>query len=206
MTSKLSVLFTIMFLGLAACGIQEPDTVPADDTASGDIDVDIDVDVTIDTPDDPSDPVVEPQTVAGPFRSPGSCIWDFNSAYVSDAICGEVRGDLPNMSWSDGPAIANPDGDGWMGMHYEVQDGTYTFSYLGYQNCGSSSPYEAWAQYGGEDQLSAMTPEDRAYISCNWWDAANQRKLSVSNPSCSLKVTVVNCDVRPAGNMSNFNL
>jgi len=208
---KFTVLFTALMFSAVGCGIQEPDTVPSDDGSNGG-QVDVDINVTIDdnTSDTPSDPVVDPTPdpayVAGPFRSPGSCIWDFNSAYASDAICGEVRGELPNMTWSDGPALANPDGDGWMGMHYEVQDGTYTFSYLGFQNCGSSTPYEAWAQYGGEDQLSAMSPEDRAYISCNWWDATNQQKLNVSNPSCSLKVTVTNCDVQPAGNMSNFNL
>ena len=176
-------------LTFAACGLQEDeDTAPPSDTTP---------------PDDTTPPADD--SLPAPFRSPTPCVFDFSNAYVSGATCGEVRGTLPGMSWTQGVQIANPDGDGYMGMAFTAPAGTYELSYLGWQNCSTQAPNDAWAQYGHEDQLTKMTAEARSFISCNWWNAATSSVISGVNPSCNIRITLDNeCHVLPAGNMSGF--
>ena len=163
--------------------------------------------VTVDDPPATVDPTPTPDPVVlpAPFRSPAACIFDFSTDYVSGAVCGEVRGNLPGLSWTSGVQIANPDGDGYMGMAFTVTAGTYELSYLGWQNCTTREPKEAWAQYGAQEQLLKMAPESRAFINCNWWNSAESKVIAGVNPSCDLRITVDNaCNILPAGNMANF--
>ena len=161
----------------------------------------------------------EPEFLPAPFASPEcvavekasistfkcDCIMDFSSYYTSGSTCGEVRGELTNMSWSAGPEILAPDLDGYMGMSYELDPGTFAFSYLGYQDCDDKWPGEAWAQYGHQDFLKQMTEEARSFIQCNWWDETTQTLIEVESPSCSLRITVSSdCELTGAGNMANF--
>jgi len=176
-------------LAFAACGLQEGEvtgsTPPPDDTT------------------DVTPPAVE--NLPAPFRSPTPCVFDFSNAYVSGATCGEVRGTLPGLSWTQGVQIANPDGDGYLGMAFITPAGTYELSYLGWQNCDSRQPNDAWAQYGHEDQLLQMTAEARAFINCNWYNASTNAVISGVNPSCDIRITVdAECHILPAGNMSGF--
>lgn len=157
---------------------------------------------------DEPDPV---EYLPAPFKSPAACIFDFSSYYTSGSICGELRGDIggtTSVGWADGPQIYDADKDGYMGMSFTdaPSAGTYSISYVGFQNCSGQVPNESWAQYGSEDMLKRMTAEARAFIQCNWWDAANQKMVDVgSNPSCSLKINVDSaCKITAAGNMANF--
>ncbi len=178
-------------LAFTACGLQEgedPDTTPPADATP---------------PDDATPPADD--SLPAPFRSPAPCILDFSNAYVSGATCGEVRGTMPGMSWTSGVRIANPDGDGYMGMAFTTPAGTYEVSYLGYQNCTTQQPNDAWAQYGHADQLVEMTAEARSFINCNWYNASTNQVISGVNPSCNIRFTVDSeCHILPAGNMSGF--
>ncbi len=219
MKNLMMTWFAAMFLAftLTACGLQEP----TDDSPAANLQPDgtgtvlvTDAglpDADAGTPDaDAGQPVADAGTPApalddGPFRSPAACVFDFSSKYVSGSTCGEVRGNATNMSWTSGPKILDADRDGYMGMSFHMDPGTYELSYLGFQDCATSTPNQAWAQYGGEDQLRAMTSAGRAFIQCNWWDATAKAKVTVGNPSCSLRITVDGkCSVTAAGNMANF--
>lgn len=206
----LMALFSLVFV---ACGLQEAPT----DTPASTIDDGTGTVVVLDAGTADADAgtsdagtvtdagVVAPVLDPGPFRSPAACVFDFASKYVSGSTCGEVRGSATNMSWTSGPKILDADRDGYMGMSFHMDPGTYNLSYLGFQDCATSTPNQAWAQYGGEDQLRAMTAEGRAFIQCNWWDAASKSKVTVANPSCNLRLTVdAACKVTPAGNMADF--
>lgn len=191
----LTVLFAIsaMFLTVG-CGVQEDEDGDVQDTPC-----------CTDTDETPDADTDTDEGLPAPFRSPAPCVFDFSNAYVSGAVCGEVRGTLPGMSWSSGVQISNPDGDGYMGMAFVVPAGTYEMSYLGWQNCSTREPNDAWAQYGFEEQLTEMTAEARAYINCNWWNAGTGSVISGVNPSCNIRVTVDSeCHVLPAGNMADF--
>ena len=210
MKNMMTMWFTALFLAFAmtACGLQDP----TDDKPAANLVPDGSGTVTVTdagTPDAdaglPDAGSTAPALDDGPFRSPAACIFDFSSKYVSGSTCGEVRGNATNMSWTSGPKIVDADRDGYMGMSFHMEAGTYELSYLGFQDCATSTPNQAWAQYGGEDQLRAMTAAGRAFIQCNWWDATEQTKVTVGNPSCSLRITVDDkCVVTPAGNMANF--
>lgn len=193
MNKILLIAFALFAAGLTGCGLQEDE---------GDEGTDI---ITPDAtpPDDDAGPADD--TLPAPFRSPAANVYDFSTAYVSGATCGEVRGNLPGLSWTEGVQIANPDGDGYMGMSFIVPAGTYELSYLGWQNCDSREPRDAWAQYGFEEQLTKMTAEARSFINCNWWNATTQQKVTGTNPSCDIRITVDTVgNILPAGNMANF--
>jgi len=192
MKKLIKMSFALSLAALAAnCGLQKDDGQSASPATDGG--------VTTPAPDGGTD------VLPAPFRSPAACIFDFSADYVSGATCGEVRGTLPGMSWTQGVQIANPDGDGYLGMAYTVTAGTYELSYLGWQNCATRDPKDAWAQYGDQDQLLKMTPDSRAFINCNWWNATTAQVIAGVNPSCDIRITVDNaCKVLPAGNMANF--
>jgi len=192
MKKNLLIAFAVFAASLVGCGLQEDegdegttDTTPTDTTPPDDTDTD--------------------DTLPAPFRSPAANVYDFSNAYVSGALCGEVRGNLPGLSWTQGVQIANPDGDGYMGMNFITPAGTYELSYLGWQNCTTREPNDAWAQYGFEEQLVKMTADARSFINCNWWNATTKQKVSGVNPSCNIRITVDTVGkILPAGNMANF--
>ncbi|KPJ85816.1 hypothetical protein AMJ57_01760 [Parcubacteria bacterium SG8_24] len=195
------VVSLIAMFAIGACGVQDPEDSGSTDTPC----------VDCDTPDPDPDPepcedCEEPvELVAGPFRSPAACVLDFNSAYVSGATCGEVRGNLPGITWESGARILDDDLDGWMGMAYELPAGEYDLSYLGFQDCDSASPNEAWAQMGHVLQLLQMLAADRAFVFCNWWDASAEEMLEVESPSCWIRIVVDGeCNITAGGNMGNF--
>jgi hypothetical protein len=193
MKKNLLIAFALFAAGLTGCGLQEDEGDQVADDATPPADT---------TPPDDSVPA---DTLPAPFRSPAANVYDFSTAYVSGATCGEVRGSLPGMSWTDGVQIANPDGDGYMGMSFITPAGTYELSYLGWQNCGTREPKDAWAQYGFEEQLVKMTAEARSFLNCNWWNATTQQKVTGVNPSCDIRITVDTVgNILPAGNMANF--
>lgn len=146
-----------------------------------------------------------------------TCTLHFGAAYISNATCGEARGGMPGMSWSSGPSITDQNGDP-ADLELTVDGdaavpGTYDLSYVGLGSCGASQS-EEWAQYGDADQLAAMDPADRDFVSCNWWDASSGTAVSVSDPSCDLKVQVSvttasdgtkHCTFAPAGNMHDYH-
>ncbi|MFA6603581.1 MAG: hypothetical protein WCT10_01910 [Patescibacteria group bacterium] len=183
-----------------ACGVQE----------SGDEDSACTDCVDIVDPVDPVDPVTPAVVMPAPFKSPTACVLDFSSAYVSGSTCGELRGDIRGttaVTWTDGPHMLDSDNSGYIGMAFtDAPDaGTYNLSYVGWQNCSTQSPNEAWAQFGDIDQLKAMTSEARAFIQCNWWNASTREMVTGVNPSCSIRVTFdAACNITPAGNMANL--
>jgi hypothetical protein len=149
----------------------------------------------------------EPEYLPDPVISPKACVLDFSSYYMSGSTEGEVRGTLPMMDWTDGLGIADPDTDddyGYAGltMRFDVPEGTYDISYLGYQ--GERPPAsEAWAQYGLIDDLLRMRPEALEYIQCNWYK--NGEIVDVSAPKCFIRISVdEDCVITGAGNMGDF--
>jgi len=192
--SRFATIIAFMSL-FTACGLQEgedtgnPPDVIVDGGDTGDTGDATDVDLP------------------APFRSPEACILDFSTRYVSDATCGEVRGNLPGMSWTEGVYVEDTDGDGYLGMSYEVPPGTYEISYLGYQNCAERTPHEAWAQYGHPEDLMGMSAEALSYIQCNWYDASTGEYINdLPDPHCNIRITVDDqCNITGAGNMGDFN-
>jgi len=190
---KTVVLAFAAALAFTACGLQEGEDDPT-------------ITPPVDDGGTPADDTATDDGLPAPFRSPAPCILDFSNAYVSGATCGEVRGTLPGMSWTSGVRIANPDGDGYMGMSFTTTAGTYELSYLGWQNCETQEPNEAWAQYGHPEQLVEMTAEARSFINCNWYNESTDQVISGVDPSCNIRITVDNeCHILPAGNMTDFS-
>jgi len=195
MKTNLWIVLVALFgtFTFTACGVQEDSDKPD----------------AVD-PVDPVDPVTPSDTLPAPFKSPAACVLDFSAAYVSGSKCGELRGDIRGtvaVSWTDGPYMLDSDNSGYLGMAFtDAPDaGTYNLSYVGWQNCSAQTPNEAWAQYGDIDQLKAMTSAARAFIQCNWWNAATKTMVTGVNPSCNIRVTFdAACNITPAGNMANL--
>ncbi len=138
------------------------------------------------------------------FMTSGPCDFNFSEHYVSGATTGEMRGDLPLNTWTAGMKLADDNGDGYMGMTWtsKVPVGTFNLSYVGYQGANMNP---AWAQYGLAEDLSHMSAKGRAYVQCNWYDAATGAINVVPEPSCDIRITVDEaCNITPAGNMGNF--
>ncbi len=164
----------------------------------------------------PTPPVADaappaPQYLPAPFRSPGPYVLDFSTAYISGSPCGELRGDLPGISWSQGVLLQDKDlsgnTDGYLGTVYNAPAGTYDVSYMDAACPGETRQLKGWAEYGdAHTQLANMRPEDRAFISCTWYDAGTHSCVTVSNPGCDLRLTVdASGGVTPAGNMRDFD-
>jgi hypothetical protein len=200
------VRVTLMTLALAlaaGCGLQEGENTPPDMTE----------------PDAGNDPVPEPDAgdsgtnpdvdgeMPAPVVSPAACRLEFHDAYISGSQCGEVRGTLPGMTWEAGPVIEDTDGDGRLELTLSsVPGGTYSLSYMDRECDGQTPQSGAWAHYGDPEMLLAMTSDARAWLYCNWYDAATGTILTdVENPGCNIRVAVgADCALSGAGNMRDF--
>jgi hypothetical protein len=215
MTSKAN-LITILFasfimIALGACGVEDSD--PSNPTCVGDCCGD-----SCDAPDPCAngkcdttpEPTPAPEYLPCPFTTDGPFNWNVAGKYISGASKGELRfftahsdGTYPN------PQVVDSNESGYLGMYYEIDEGYYRFSYLGYQYseaCQEGDCPEAWAQYGDKDSvLAQLSPECRAFIDCNWWDADNREVVDVDCAECALKVYVESDGtIWGAGNMSNL--
>jgi len=151
-----------------------------------------------------------------PFQSPAPYTFLFSAHYVSGATCGEVRGNLPSMSWDSGYEIVDlyeGEMDGWLGFAYDTDEidvaaGMYDFSYVGYQSCVDDDPLEAWAQYGLLSDLLRVSETGRSFILCDWYDASRDACVAPADgsPSCNIRVQIdADGNVTPYGNMAGLN-
>ena len=176
---RFGLICAVFSLTLAACGTQDADTADIIETDSGN-----------DTGSALS---------VAPFRSPAPYVFDFNAVYTAGESTGEVLGDLPGLSWESGVTARDSDEDGWLGLSYEVPAGTYML------NWRAGSP-ETWADFGTKAALTAMTDDERGFVSCNWWDSGSITLIEVSGPTCALRVSVDgDGNIIAAGNMGNLN-
>ena len=141
-----------------------------------------------------------------PLRSPSAGQLRFADLYIGGAACGQVRGNLPGASWSTGPAMSDTDGDHELELALAAPPaGTYELTYVSATCPGGSVVAESWASYGSRAQLLGMTADARAFVSCNWWDAAAVATGSVSSPGCNLRIQIdTTGNVTGAGNMRNY--
>jgi hypothetical protein len=146
-----------------------------------------------------------PSGMPAPVVSNAACEMLFHDDYINGSPCGEVRGNLPGMTWSSGQFITDSNSDGRLELKYEtIPEGCYQLSYLDVA-CKNEVPRTNWAAYGDPEMLKAMTAEARSFIQCTWWDAAAKKVKTVSDPGCNIRIKVgPGCAISGDGNMSNF--
>ena len=222
-SKKIALLVTLfatsLLFALAACGVEgddlpdppvcedcdpvDPDPVCGDDVCDSGEDAQS-------CPDDCKTVTPTPTYGVCPFKTDGAYNFNVAGTYISGATKGEVRfftefsdGSYPN------PQVLDSNASGYLGMQYTLDEGTYRFSYLGYQyssSCSGSDCPVAWAQYGGKNVLSTLSPECLAFVDCNWWDATAKAEKNVECAECALKITVADDGtITGAGNMANFS-
>jgi len=205
-TSILSVFCAFLTLATVGCGLQEGDNPPPDCTTCGS-------DGGTTPPGDggtvapPADGGTVPSNPA-PVVSPTACRLEFADQYISGSSCGELRGNLPGMTWDTGPVIQDSDSDGRLEyIAATIVAGTYSMSYMDRECPGQTPETGAWAHYGDPELLLSLTADARAWLYCNWYDAATGTILSdVADPGCNIRVTVgAACAISPAGNMRDFH-
>src|SRR5688572_23558838 len=117
MKTMISMLVTCLALSLAGCGLQEGDTDSPDGGGSND-------DGGGNTDDGGT---TTPEYLPAPFKSQAPYVLDFSIAYISGSLCGELRGNLPGVTWSTGPALADRDPmgnyDGYLGTAFTAPEG-----------------------------------------------------------------------------------
>ena len=204
------VLVSIFVLG-TGCAIEEGDDTDVDtDTGDTDSDSDSDSDTDSDTETD-TDTGDEPDPEYGPcpFKTDGVDNWNVAAEHISGASKGEIRfftavGDGSHQN----PSILDSNDSGYLGMSYEVDAGTYRFSYLGYQyadECSGEDCPVAWAQYGSKAVLDELSDECLQFLDCNWWDADEENEKTVDCAECAIKVHVdEDGAITGAGNMANY--
>lgn len=204
----------VAFTLTAACGIQEPvkdDPTPITTTDDPTDPVDDPSEDPVEEPvEEPvEDPVEEPTYLPAPFRLAASEVngldgwrFSFSSQYISDAPCGEARGDWAGMlGWGVGEGIELTQGDGGY-LYFEINrkfEEEVVMSYIQGADCGDNG--EGWAQYGSVDQLSQMTPTALEWIYCGWADGGD------GTATCNIRLFITADAVEPRGNMHlhNFN-
>lgn len=150
--------------------------------------------------------VVPPTTIEEPapikFKA---CDMTFAIKYANGSPCGEVRGTLPDMTWSSGQFVIDCDNDGRLDLSYPaIIPGSYELSYLD-RECPNEVPRANWAAYGAPETLRGMTATARSFLFCNWYDARTGKVLTVTDPGCDIRFTVQNgCIMMPDGNMKDF--
>lgn len=172
-------------------GSNQPDSGTTAGTDSG---TGSDTDTGTETGTDAGTPALPANTDV--VKVTGACQMKFSALYAGGAASGELRGSVPGvMTWDAGPAVDDTDSDGYLEYSpASLPVGTFDLSYLGGGN---------WALYGAEAQLRPMSPEARAFVSCNWFDGTNI--VAVANPECHLRIKVeTGCLVSGDGNMANL--
>ncbi len=143
----------------------------------------------------------------GPVMSPGAKQLRFSDRYIAGSPCGDVLGTLPGTSWTSGLTIRDTNADHWLELDYTaLAAGTYTFSYRDRACPGETPDRTNWALYGDPTTMKMMSAASRAFINCNWWNAATETVITgVTDPVCNLKVTVATSGaITGAGNMANL--
>ncbi len=128
----------------------------------------------------------------------GACQMKFSTAYVGSSATAELRGNLPGVTWSSGPAITDTNADKYLEYApVTIGAGFYELTYM--------VPPSTWANLGDSTALKAMTPAAREFVNCNWWDPVALKTVSVSSPSCNIRIMVGGgCTISAAGNMKDF--
>lgn len=128
----------------------------------------------------------------------GACQMKFSTAYVGNSSTAEVRGNLPGATWSSGPAITDTNADKYLEYSaVSISAGFYDLTYM--------VPPSTWANLGDSTALKAMSSAGREFVNCNWWDPVGLKTVSVSSPSCNIRIMVVGgCFITAAGNMKDF--
>lgn len=128
----------------------------------------------------------------------GACQMKFSNAYVGNSPTAEIRGNLPGATWSSGPAITDTNADKYLEYSaVSIGAGFYDLTYM--------VPPSTWANLGDSTALKAMTPAAREFVNCNWWDPVALKTVSVSSPSCNIRIMVGGgCTISAAGNMKDF--
>src|SRR5688572_22230259 len=174
-TTTLSAFCAILMLATVGCGLQEGDNTPPDCTTCGN-----DGDGGTGPDADPVDPPADGGTVTppsgnapAPVVSPAACRLEFHDQYISGSSCGELRGNLPGMTWDTGPVIQDSNSDGRLEyVAATIAAGTYSMSYMDRECAGQTPETGAWAHYGDPELLLSLTDDARAWLYCNWYDAA----------------------------------
>jgi hypothetical protein len=153
-----------------------------------------------------------------PFRTPGANKLEFAKFYNNGSGCGEVLGNLPGMTWGLGVYMTDANGDGY--LEYSptatIPNGTYELSYID-RECGNETTqfYNLdWANFGAPDMVKLMTADDRAFLYCNWYDAAAGRTVTAPDttgdgkpdPSCEIRIKVASGAISGNGNMRDAAL
>ncbi len=192
--------FTKLFLVLAtfsltACGLGEAGPLPSDDTHPS---------TSVDGGTPPSgNPGTTTGTTTAPFRSSAKLLLEVSPAFTDGSACVEIVGNLPGITWQTGIVTSSTLTDGFLSASCSMSAGTYDFSYRAVTCTGHVQG--KWADYGDKAKLNGLTSDARRWIACNWYDSANRRCVSVSNPGCNLRATVDGQgNLTPAGNMGSF--
>lgn len=139
-----------------------------------------------------------PANNLGPLFSPAARILCLSQKYVGSANEAEIRGNLPGMTWEKGTLIGAPSNGYFSGQALAADVvGTFDFTYV----AGST-----WADFGKEENLKAMSTDDRSSIVCNWFDGTKVLELpQTTKGECHLRITVASDGkVTGAGNMRSF--
>jgi hypothetical protein len=137
-------------------------------------------------------------TQPDPVIVTGTCAMKFSTAYVGNSTTAEVRGNLPGATWSSGPTVTDTNADKYLEYSaVSIGAGFYDLTYM--------VPPSTWANLGDSTALKAMTPAAREFVNCNWWDPVALKTVSVSSPSCNVRIMVGGgCTISAAGNMKDF--
>ena len=215
-TSTLSVFCAFLTFVTVGCGLQEGSNTPPDCESCGSGDAGTlppgDAGTTTSSDAGTTTPSGDGGTSTAsnpaPVVSPTSCRLEFADQYISGSSCGELRGNLPGMTWDTGPVIQDSNSDG--SLEYiasTIAAGTYSMSYMDRECPGQTPETGAWAHYGDPELILSLTADARAWLYCNWYDATTGTVLTdVADPGCNIRVTVgTGCSLSPAGNMRDFH-
>ena len=226
MFPKISLL-TLSLLAMAACGLQEPDSVsslpptiivafPDAQVVAPSPDAGVEMDAgTATVADDagmmdagvvnnPDATVVAdagnaPLPGTGPLPDPfkvGTTL-KCNSRYIAAGVTrGQLRGSLPGSSWTSGPVISDPSGDGYMVYTPSGANRTAlnTVSVYSVQATNTAGQYML---FGNGNDLCRMSPAARAVVGCN-------RDAQGHPNGCEGRVTWNGSAFVGAGNMQDF--
>jgi hypothetical protein len=106
-------------------------------------------------------------TLPDPFKVSGNmikCSRDYIGGGLPD---GQIRGTLPGVGWSSGPAINDMDNDGYLEYAPSAADQASLITIVDYDiQCVSNAG--AWMQFGQAGLLCQMSDAALAYIWCSW--------------------------------------
>jgi hypothetical protein len=170
------------------------------------------------TPSGGGDPIMSPPTtnpekvvLTAPFRAPSCRELEYASVYNHSSLCGETLGTLPGIDWFWGTYIVDDDGDGYLEYRSSagLPQGNYAVTLID-RECGTERSQfwnlDYWG-VGACGDIARMAPADRAFLYCDWFDAASGTTIKPvdNSPSCEARFTVVaGCAVVPNGNMRNY--